>query len=177
MSGAAAACVVALKVFTWPHLEGWRGLAARCNLAELKQVLQVADDVPRGSGYIGDDRTQLSWLSAAGAGFPNPIRVWLDGDQVVLLETPIFGKAADFDALARKLGEPAAKLDAFSGHVLVAKSEWVYPDRGLTLFVEPDNHVPLHVAAYRPTTLEDYRKRLRPITSRPRRLRLHPSSN
>ena len=173
MSGAAAACVVALKVFTWPHLEGWRGLAPRCSLTDLKQVLEVPDGRP-GSGSIGADRRELSWLWSVGNGFPDSIRVWLDGDQVVLLETKVVGKPADFVALARKLGEPAAKLDSFFGLAAIPKGEWVYPDRGLTLFVNPEDHDPWRVAVYRPTTLEDYKKRLRPITGRPRRRPLSP---
>jgi hypothetical protein len=166
MAGAFGICAIALTAFTWPHLEEWPGLAASCPLADVERVLAVPDKPARGSGFLGEDRRTLAWLSASGGGFPDSIRVWLDGDQVVLLEAPVLEKPKGFDALIGKLGSPAAKLDAIFSNVKMAKSEWVYPDRGLTLFVNPDNQVVLRVAAYRRTTLDDYRKRLRPITLR-----------
>lgn len=166
MNGAIAACVVALKAFAWPHIEGWHGLPAGCEVSHVGKVLTVPDDGWRGSGYLGDIHRELSWLSASGGGFPDSVRVWLDGAHVVLMETPIRGKPADFRAAVAKLGPPAAKLDSYF-NVKMEKSEWVYPDRGLTLFVDPDDQIPLRIAVYAPTTLDDYRQRVRPIP-RPR---------
>ncbi len=154
------ACLVALKALTWPDLSHWRGLP-ECTVAELEQILSTAHDSWRGGGYVGEDHRLLSWLSASGGDFPDSIRVWLDGDHVVMMDAEILGHPSDLRPLLTKLGAPAAKLDARSGGVLLKGSEWVYPDRGLTLFVEPYNHAPLRVAVYPRTTLQEYRKKFR----------------
>lgn len=160
MSAIVTACLVALRTFVWPDPSPWNGLPA-CTLAEIRQVFTVASDDRRGSGYLGEDHRLLSWLSASGGGFPDSIRVWLDGDKVVALDSQILGRPQDLEALLAKIGAPAAKLDSYFNGVLLEKSEWVYPDRGLTLFVEPETHAPLRVAGYPRTTLAEYRKRYR----------------
>jgi|SRR5580698_3857701 hypothetical protein len=160
------ACVVALKAFAWPDLEHWKGLRPDCGLPAVSEAWAYADDGWRGSGYVGEEPRALTWISATGTGFPDSVRVWLDGPRVVMLETQVLGKASDLKALVAKLGEPAAKLDAFF-EVKMEKSEWVYPNRGLTLYVNPENHILLRAVGYAPTTLENYRRHLRPIT-RPR---------
>jgi len=160
MSGSVAACVVVLRTFVWPDLSHWRGLP-ECTLAELAQVFTVPNDGWRNTGIVGEDFRELAWLSASGGGFPDSIRVWLDGDRVVMLDSEILGRPSELKPLLARLGAPKAKLDAYSGGVMLKGSEWVYPDRGLTLFVEPHNHAPLRVAAYPRTTLEEYRKKYR----------------
>jgi hypothetical protein len=160
MSGLAA-CVVALKAFAWPDLDGWRGLPAGCGIGDLQAAWGFRDDGWRGSGYLGDDSRALEWVSATPAGFPDSVRVWLDGDHMVLLDAPILGKPSDLEILATKLGVPAAKLDSYF-NVKIEEGEWVYPERGLTLFINPENRVPLRAVAYVPTTLDEYRRSLRP---------------
>jgi hypothetical protein len=89
------------------------------------------------------------------------VRVWLDGNIVVLIDAEILGRAADLTELTGKLGPPAAKLDSYFGNASMPGGEWVYPQIGLTLFVEPDNRNPLRVALYPATTIEEYRKKFR----------------
>lgn len=160
MSSPPSACVAALRAFAWPDPSRFGGLPA-CRLADLAQAFTVPEGGWRGSGYVGEDHRPLSWLNATGGGFPGPVRAWLDGDEVVMLDAEILGRPADLEALAAKLGEPAAKLDSYLAGVLLPGSEWVYPDRGLTLFVEPETHAPLRAAAWPRATLEDYRKHYR----------------
>src|SRR5438105_2161534 len=125
MSQAIAACVVALKTFAWPDLSHWRGLPD-CDLAAVEQALTVPRDMTRASGYLGEQHHERMWMSATGAGLPGSIRIWLDGDHVLVLEAEIRGRPADFKALVAKLGPPAAKLDSHLRNVLMPKSEWVY---------------------------------------------------
>ena len=170
MTGSAvAACVVALKSFVWPHLENWKGLSPECTVAAVSEAWSYVDDGWRESGWVGDEDEPraLTWFSAAGEGFPDGVRVWLDGPHVVMLEAQVLGDASHLQALVAKLGRPAAKLDAFFD-IKMKKSEWVYPERGLTLYVNPENHVLLSAVGYAPTTLKNYLRTLRPITG-PRR--------
>lgn len=155
-----------LSAFVWPDLSQWRGLPAECSLATVGSVLEVPPGGPRASGSIGEAGRELEWLSASSPYFPYSVRVWLSGDQVILLDAEILGKASDLEALVAKLGPPAATLDSYFGAAPMPGSEWVYPELGLTLFVEPENHNPLRVVVYPATTLAGYRRDYR-IVFRP----------
>jgi hypothetical protein len=170
VTSAITACVAALHLLVWPHLERWKGLPDDCKLSDVGAVFHLPPDAWWGGGEIGEDLRLRAWVDASGDAFPAAIQVWHDGDRawregdrVILLETPLEGSRADLASLLRRLGRPAAKLDAFFG-IFMPGSEWVYPALGLTLYVNPETQRPLRVAVYRPTTLADYRKRLRPIT-------------
>lgn len=165
MSAINTACLVALKAFAWPDLSKWHGLPD-CTVADVANVFAVPQDGWRGSGYVGEENRELSWLSVSGGGFLDSIRVWLDGDKVVMMEAPVCGRPEELKALVGKLGAPAAKLDSYFNNALLEKSEWVYPDRGLVLFVEPETHALLRVAVFAPRTLDEYRKRARLLGGR-----------
>ena len=157
------ACVVALKSFAWPHLERWKGLSPHCVLPAVSTAWGYADDGRRTWANVGEDPHPLAMVSASVGGGPDSVDVWLDDGSIVMLDTQVLGKASDLKALLAKLGQPAAKFDTFF-EVKMEKSEWVYPGRGLTLYVNPENHVPMRVVGYAPTTLEHYRRYLRPTT-------------
>src|SRR4051812_28943758 len=112
-AAAAAACVVALKAFSWPHLEHFAGVPAGCDKKAIAEAWGWKGAGGVGSGYVGDPPRALSWVSATAVGFPDSVRVWLAGDEVVALDTEVLAKAAESKVLVAKLGEPAAKLDAY----------------------------------------------------------------
>jgi hypothetical protein len=71
--------------------------------------------------------------------------------------------AGPFATLRDDLGTPAGRLDWERGTLKIRGGEWVYPERGITLFVDPDAaNTALHVAVYHVTTLDVYRRTLRP---------------
>jgi hypothetical protein len=85
----------------------------------------------------------------------------------VAFDSKLLMSPEHFPGLLVKLGEPAAKLDFIFANVELKAGEWVYPERGLTLFMNPENGYLLRVAAYPKTTLEHYRKDLRIVFARP----------
>jgi hypothetical protein len=129
-------------------------------------VFSVPGDGWRGSGYLGEEHGAFGWLSVSGGGFPDSVRIWLDGDRVVMMDSRVRGASEVTKTLAAKLGSPTAKLDSYFRNALLEESEWVYPDRGLTLFVEPETQVLLHVAAYPRTSLPEYRRKFRLMAGR-----------
>ena len=48
------------------------------------------------------------------------------------------------------------------GTVAMPGGELVYANRGLTIFLNPENRVVVYVTAYAPTTVDEYVLRLRP---------------
>jgi hypothetical protein len=67
-----------------------------------------------------------------------------------------------YDTLLQTLGQPAAKLDWDFGTLPLPKGEWVYPQRGITLFMGQSHQTAYHIVLYPATTLKDYQENLRP---------------
>jgi hypothetical protein len=67
-----------------------------------------------------------------------------------------------FARLRDDLGEPVARLDWFYGTLEIPNGEWVYPERGITIFLNTLADKVLHIAVYRCTDLGNYVSTLRP---------------
>jgi hypothetical protein len=150
------ACADALRTFTEQRFAAWRGLPP-CTLAGIRKQWELLDDAPR-EGRIG--QRSASWVAAHVPSYEESVTVWLDGDQVLLIvvEYPEF---EGWPRLLHQVGAPAAKLDSYLGTLLIPGSEWVYPERGLTLYVNPENEALLRLAVFAPTTLSRYEAELR----------------
>jgi hypothetical protein len=65
-------------------------------------------------------------------------------------------------ALSADLGPPDATLDWVHGTIAMPGGERVYVKRGIAVFVNPSNHAVVYVMLFVPTTVDAYRKQLRP---------------
>jgi hypothetical protein len=151
----------ALRRFAACDLEGWPGLPASTTLRDVAAVFEVGDDEPVG-GLLGSDDREAGWIAVAAAGYPDGgIRVWLDDDEVVLLDGADPELPDGVQPLLDDFEAPEAQLASYLGTFRLDGSEWVYPQRGITLYVNPETMAPLRVAAFVPTTLDVYERELR----------------
>jgi hypothetical protein len=152
-----------LNAFAWPDLSRWRGIPAGCSLSDVRNAFGVPPGDWNATGYVGEAPREVRWLSASVPSFPDSVRVWYCDGLVQVMDTEILGEAADLQRLVARIGPPEVRLDSFFGNAPIPRGEWVYPELGLTLFVEPEMLSPLRVAVYPATTLADYRSRYRII--------------
>lgn len=154
-----------LDTFLRADLRSWRGLPA-ATVRDLTGPLGLTTD-DAFPGEAGDPPTDRVWLAADPGVYAGGLRVWLDADHpsaVVLLEG-IEPMAADEEFwTAPDLGEPDAALEVALGPFWFSGGERVYADRGLALRVNTDNGLLLGVLGFAPTSVADYRSRLRPVT-------------
>ncbi|HET8660281.1 MAG TPA: hypothetical protein VFM55_14945 [Micromonosporaceae bacterium] len=152
-----------LASFTRRDLRGWHGLARDTRLDDVARLATVDSDFA-GAGKLGSAFEPAEWVTATLDGFPWGIRIWCRHDRVVLLDAEGAQPAGGLDALLAGLGPPAARWDAWLGSVRMAGSEWVYPDRGLTLYKIPGAGTVDRMLAYVATTIDGYARTLRPHT-------------
>ncbi len=143
-------------------LRGWRGLSPGTTVADVAAVFAV-DREFAGASPLGARFEPAEWMAASADAFPDGVRIWFRGEHVVLFDAQLELDAPG-DSLLAELGEPEARWDAALGPVPLAGSEWVYPDRGLTLYVDPETRRIDRLLAYEPTTLETYAAVARPHT-------------
>jgi hypothetical protein len=150
----------ACEAFDRADLTAFEGLADGLTLDELAEVLPVDRDVA-GRGLLGSSRRYARWAGAESQAFSGGIRVWHDGERVLVLEgrDPVGAAAPD-------LGEPDVALDWALGRLSLPGGELVYAGRGLALRLNPENGVLLAALAFAPTTADGYEERLRPDVPR-----------
>jgi len=100
-------------------------------------------------------------------GWYRPMANFRDGG-LILVDgmTPELDGGAD--PLLADLGTPATRLDGDFGTLPISQGEWLYPEHGITLFLNTTSDKVLHLALYAPTTLDVYLGSLRPpLAKRP----------
>jgi hypothetical protein len=149
-------------------LSAWNGLPAGTAPADLEPAVDAPGDAPAMAGIglrkalvrfgalAGTDVEAEVWIS------PESSEVWL-----VAIDDPPFA-GAPHDVL-QQLGEPALRLDNALGTVRLPGSEWVYPDRGLTVFADEEDERVWRVALFTPCPAEEYEERYRGSLGRRRR--------
>jgi len=149
-------------------LTAWSGLPAGTQPADLEPAVDAPGDAPAMAGLglrkalvrhgtlAGTDVEAEVWVS------PQSSEVWL-----VAIDDPPF--AGDPAHVLQQLGEPALRLDNALGTVSLPGSEWVYPDRGLTVFADEEDGRVWRVALFTPSRPEEYEERYRVFLGQRRR--------
>lgn len=141
-------------------LSNWTGLPGGISLEQAGERFAIDDDWG-GTGQLGSARRQADWYAVEARGFPEGLRLWFSGPELILADARHPELSVELEELLAELGSPQARLDAYLGTLLIEGSEWVWADRGLTLYVNPANGRLLRVSVYRPCSLSDYEEALR----------------
>jgi hypothetical protein len=141
-------------------LKHWTGLVQGTTLDHARQVFEV-DEEWRGAGRLGSEGRKVEWYSVEAEGLQDGLRLWFTGNDLLMADARRPRLPVSVDELLASMGMPQARLDSYLGTLLIEKSEWVFADRGLTVFVNPPNHRLLRIAVYAPLGLDDYRAGLR----------------
>lgn len=146
----------------------WNGLPAGTEPADLEPAIDAPGDAPAMTGLglrkalvrfgelAGTDVEAEVWVS------PESSEVWL----VAIDDPPFAGAPAQ---VLERLGAPALRLDNALGTVSLPGSEWVYPDRGLTVFADEEDERVWRVALFTPCPPEQYEERYRAFLGQRRR--------
>lgn len=147
-------CILRLDLRNWP------GLPTHCDWQDWTGPYP-ADWQQIYARPLGNTFRPAQQLNVKIEGFTNPHLYFVEG-KAVLFEAMAGPILVAFDTLLQDLGAPAARLDWDFGTLPLPGGEYVYPDWGITLFLNTDRDRALHVALYQPCTLDDYLAYLRP---------------
>jgi hypothetical protein len=153
-----ANCKVALHAFAERNFSQWRGLPGKCSLSEVTSMFSLLNN---GVGLARLGQRKANFMMLVVVGYTHPVRAWLEEGRIFMLDVEYPAVLPSLKNLLGELEEPTAKLDFFWGTLQLKQSEWVYSNRGLTLFINPDNNILLRLAAFSPTTMDAYEKDLR----------------
>jgi hypothetical protein len=151
-------CASALENFAARDFSRWTGLPESCSLTEVTQRFRLPND---GYGLARLGKIKRDFRMLIVESYDQPVRVWSDGPQVLMLDVEYPNLLSGVADLMKDLGEPQARFDCQWGTTQIAKGEWVYSDRGLALFVSPENSTVFHLAVFPSTTMQSYEESFR----------------
>lgn len=146
-------CASALQNFAAREFMSWTGLPDSCSLAEVTQRFRLVSE-GYGLTWLGRIKRQFRMLVVEG--YDHPVRVWSDGPRVLTLDVEYPSLSSGVADLLNLLGEPQAKFNYDWRTMRIEKGEWVYADRGLTLFLSSDHSRVFHLVVFPRTTMQGY---------------------
>lgn len=154
-------CADAVRIIQARDYRAWRGLPTECTPEMLAAALgRIGTN--EGVVWLGTRRREVRWWPAKVAGYGWPFEVQTARQAVVRLDTArpelVGGLAAHLDAL----GAPAAKLPYHDETVRVADGEWVWPERGIAIYLSEDARDATRLALFPATDLATYRREIQP---------------
>ncbi|MDH3600590.1 MAG: hypothetical protein OEU26_13220 [Candidatus Tectomicrobia bacterium] len=139
---------------------GWNGLPASCAPSDLFDDFPV-DPSDRPVRPLGELFQPSVFVLLDIDGYYRPTASIRD-NELVLFDGMTPDLLGGFARLRDDLGGPAARLDWFYGTLEIPNGEWVYPERGITIFLNTSTDKALHIAVYQRTDLDNYVSTLRP---------------
>jgi hypothetical protein len=156
MTRADLAAVVAALAEAGPV--GWSGLPAGLRAAPDDETFEVV---------LGSEREEADLLQLPDVAEGCAARAWLRGGVVVLVEIAWRTGPPAWPPDSRD--RPEARDDVVDGLVVVEAGEWIYPQHGLAVVTNQDATAARRLFGFAPTTLDVYRRLLRPDLSTVRR--------
>lgn len=154
------ACNSALENIKTKNFINWTGLPKGCDWTSLVGDLPTDwEQVPERS--LGSNFLSAKILSVNLKGYIRASLSFIKG-------TPILFEAMgpklpiSISELIKELGTPTAKLNWDFGTLPCPDSEYIYPDKGITLFLSSDKTRIFHIGLYASTSLDNYLQNIRP---------------
>lgn len=157
----AVTCDDALRMIRARDFRAWKGLSEDCTPERL------AKDLPRsnpneGGRQLGSDAIDVDWWPAALAGYREPLEVSVSHSMVVRIDGIGPELEGGLAAQLAALGTPGGKLPYWDATKRIADGEWVWPERGIAIYVGSDPKFVRRVALFRSTDLATYQRLLQP---------------
>ncbi len=153
------ACEPLVNALARADFGSWTGWPTGCDLTKLEETFTFAPTTT--TSVAGDNRQSIFVRRAELPGVAQPLVLWLRETTVVRASLR-YPEVDDPAEVIKRLGQPSTKLDAIFGSVPIPKpkAEWVYAERGVTLFMSADASKILAVAVYPASTVEQYKNEL-----------------
>jgi hypothetical protein len=154
-------CDDAIRMIRARDFRAWQGLPEDCTPDRLAKGLPRSNP-NEGGRQLGDDAIEVDWWPAQVAGYREPLEVQIAKSIVVRIDGIGPELAGGLPAHLQALGEPAGKLPYWDSTKRVPDGEWVWPARGIAIYVGSDPRFVRRVALFRATDLATYQKLLQP---------------
>jgi hypothetical protein len=149
-----SAYTTALEHFVRRDFIEWQGLPENCWITEAQTALKLSEAY--GVGRLGREYTPAFFRTRQLEGYINFVRAWYRDEKLVLLDGEYPTLPVELSALLESYGAPEIRLDYHQDVVKIKAGALVYPQRGITFFLNANAQMLARVAVYAVTSLEHY---------------------
>lgn len=139
----------------------WKGLPAGLQISEVDAALPRLRD-EYGIGKLGNTFRPAMFRMHVAEGYPFNLKVWFREERVVLIEMNHPRLSHPSQELLKGLGKPEDKLDYHLDVLPVAGGAWIYPKRGITVFLDVGLTEVMRIAVYPSCSRTEYLEQLHP---------------
>jgi hypothetical protein len=132
----------------------WQGLPSPASYADFDARFERLVDA-EGVGFLGRTNVRARYRRHVGEGYPQYLRAWYVDERLALVEAALPQLPYAAADLLAVFTSPAATLDFSWGVLAVPGGAHVHPERGITLFVGPEEQI-LRLSLYTPCLLDTY---------------------
>lgn len=154
-------CQKALVLFSNKEFAQWNGIPSSCSANDVFSIFKPNSE-NHSTSILGNEYIRTSYKVCLVENYTEPIRVWFTGNEIVKIEVQYVNLSQNnLEAIIQSLGEPVDKFDYYLNSVLLVKAEWVFPERGISLFLNGDHKGLVKLAVYHSISLDEYMKKIR----------------
>ena len=154
-------CDDALGMIRARDFRTWQGLPVDCTPDRLAKGLS-RNNLNEGARQLGSDAIDVEWWPADVAGYRDPLEVQISMGIVVRIDGIGPELAGGLESHLEALGAPAGKLPYWDETKQIDDGEWVWPARGIAIYLGSDPRFVRRVALFAATDLAAYQKLLQP---------------
>ncbi|MBW4612992.1 MAG: hypothetical protein KME21_06855 [Desmonostoc vinosum HA7617-LM4] len=155
-------CQEALTLFANKDFSKWQGIPSQCQTNDVFSLYKPINEESV-TGKLGSEYTPTFYKACRVENYDEPVKVWFKENAIVKIEVKYPQLSAQqYQAIVKALGEPTEKLDYYFSNFLISQGNWVYAEQGISLFLNTDGTNLIKLSVYYPTSMDDYKKRIRP---------------
>ena len=148
-------CQAALKAIAVRDFRTWHGLPQDCSYAEFDARFARMSD-GHAVGNLGRTARMVSYRTHVVSGYKTGVHAWFEDDIIQLIELNFPSLPHPSSELSRSLGPAAAKIDYNLDIAVIPGGAWIYPNRGIALFVDGPLGEVMKIGVFHPCDLEYY---------------------
>jgi len=154
-------CSDAWRAISAREYRHWNGLPETCHYPDFETTFRRLRD-EFGQGTLGRTHHAANYRMHVGEGYPQNLKVWFRGEDILLIESrhpklPCFSQE-----FLRHLGKPEKELDYHLDVMRIPAGAWVYPARGITVFLDAGRNEVMGIALFHPCSLTKYLDEIHP---------------
>ncbi len=156
-----SACSEAWSAIAARDYRAWKGLPVSCGYSDFDAAFARLRD-EYGQGVLGRAHRQAMYRMHVAEGYAHNLKVWFRAEYIVLIEIRYPLLPYPSHELLRQLGEPEMKLDYYLDVMRIPTGAWVYPTRGLALFLDAGHTEVMGVALFHACRMTEYLQEVHP---------------
>lgn len=139
----------------------WNGLPPECGYSKLDGAFKRLRN-EYGQGTLGRSNNPALFRMHIAEAYSQGLKVWFADEHIRLVEIEFPALPYPLHELLQQIGEPETKLDYHLDIMPVPSGAWIYPARGLALYLDAGHANVMRLGLFPPCSIDEYLENVHP---------------